>query len=593
MAPDEFSRNAQSCSLSPGERARVRASVNLTFPNKKSFTARPHPTRKTKLVLTTVLTPALSSEEREKRSPRFGEAEASDGRAVLFANDEKAARTRETSECYGPRKSCSLSPGERVRVRASVNLTFLNNKSVTARAHPGRSSTIICFAKSRAFAFTDGGHQKSNPKGQSMNLSSIFPRTVPIFVLVLLCARAGAQVNSGSNGSDGAFNPTTNTVINMADHSNGIYQYTSVNIPSGVTVTFIPNANNTPVTWHVQSNCEIDGTVDVSGHDVAGVIGGVGGPGGWVGGNAGSGNNFPSSGQGPGGGSAGYTLILNNNPSYTTGYVLGGQASFGTVGSQSGPSLSGYYQGQAVPGVVYGNAWLIPLTGGSGGGGDNWNGGGGGGGGILIAANNNINVVGSILANGGNGFGGGYYTGYWEGGGGSGGAIRLVAMLISGGGIISANGGAGFAGWSNNAMVNNAGNGRIRLDTFQNSFGGQISGGFTQGFQPIIIPSAGQGVQLKIISVGGATISASPSGILVTPDAVISGQQSNPISIVVNCSNLPLNTPITVTVKPANGAAVSGIGYNTTGTLASSTATVSLNMPRGGGIIYASAATGN
>ena len=32
-----------------------------------------------------------------------------------------------------------------------------------------------------------------------------------------------AQVNSGSNGSDGAFNPTTNIVINMADHPNGIY----------------------------------------------------------------------------------------------------------------------------------------------------------------------------------------------------------------------------------------------------------------------------------------------------------------------------------------------------------------------------------
>jgi hypothetical protein len=48
-----------------------------------------------------------------------------------------------------------------------------------------------------------------------------------------------------------------------------------------------------------------------------------------------------------------------------------------------------------------------------------------------------------------------------------------------------------------------------------------------------------------------------------------------------------------VTVKPANGSTVSAVGYNTTGTLASSTATVLMNMPRGGGIIYATATTGN
>jgi hypothetical protein len=61
----------------------------------------------------------------------------------------------------------------------------------------------------------------------------------------------------------------------------------------------------------------------------------------------------------------------------------------------------------------------------------------------------------------------------------------------------------------------------------------------------------------------------------------------------VNCANLPLNTQITVSVKPANGAAVSVTGYNTTGTLASSMATISINIPRGGGLIYATAATGN
>ncbi len=85
---------------------------------------------------------------------------------------------------------------------------------------------------------------------------------------------------------------------------------------------------------------------------------------------------------------------------------------------------------------------------------------------------------------------------------------------------------------------------------------------------------------------------ASPSGVLANPDVIISAQQANPIPVVVNCSNIPLNTEITVKVHPANGADVTAVGINNAGTLAASTATVALNMPRGGGIIYASAVTG-
>ena len=150
-----------------------------------------------------------------------------------------------------------------------------------------------------------------------------------------VCAGAHAQVNTGSNGGDGALdfsayaNLNTNIVINMADHPNGIYQYTYVNIPSGVTVTFIPNANNTPVYWLVQSNVVISGTVDVSGQNANGQTGGIGGPGGW---NGGLGGTQGTSGQGPGGG-----LVSTN-----------------------GNGGGGQYN--------YGNVFLIPLLGGSGGG---------------------------------------------------------------------------------------------------------------------------------------------------------------------------------------------------------------------------------
>ena len=387
-----------------------------------------------------------------------------------------------------------------------------------------------------------------------MKASFIHSRHFLTLLLALgLGAAAGAQVNSGSNGSDGAFNPTTNIVINMADHTNGIYQYSSVNVPGGVTVRFIPNANNSPVTWLVQSNVVINGTVDVSGQSANNSPTGVaGGSGGWQGG---SGGSIPSSGRGPGGGIAG------------TNY--GGHGLFN-----------------------YGNSFLIPLLGGSGGGGCSTSvvgslGGGGGGGALLIAASGYVELNGTLTAAGGDGAGGyAWWVPAFQGGaGGSGGGIRIATQDFRGGGTINAAGGSNGSG---------DGSGRIRIDSLQNSFGGTFFGAVvSQGFQPIIIPSAGQGVQLNIASVGGVSVSTSPSGQFLTPDAIISGQQLNPIPIVVSCSNLPLNTPVTVTVRPANGSPVSAVGLNNTGTLASSTATVSLSMPRGGGIIYATAATGN
>ena len=394
------------------------------------------------------------------------------------------------------------------------------------------------------------------------------PLRISLSCLLLLLAplAAHAQVNSGSTGADGAFNPTTNTVVDMSEHPTGIYHYTSVNVPTNVTVTFIPNANNTPVVWLVKSNCIISGTVDVSGPSATGLVSSVGGPGGYRGGNGGS---SATAGQGPGGGTAAVSACRGVN------------ASFGSGGGQ----FAGVQQ--SAPGVMYGNDFLLPLLGGSGGGGASGYcggsaGGAGGGGAILIAASQSIRIDGSITASGGNSIGD------IAGGAGSGGAIRLVTQTLLGSGQIACPGGTCVVpGWSQNS----AGSGRIRLDFVESIFGGALGGTVSQGFQPIIIPAVGQGVQLNVITIGTIPVSASPTGVLVTPDAIIAGQQSNPVAIVVRCTNLPLNTPVTVTVKPANGATISAVGYNTTGTLASSTATVSLNMPRGGGLIYATAAT--
>ncbi|HTS18004.1 MAG TPA: hypothetical protein VMP11_10565 [Verrucomicrobiae bacterium] len=369
-----------------------------------------------------------------------------------------------------------------------------------------------------------------------------------IVSMIWVVANCRAQVNSGSTGSDGALIVNASTNINMSDHPTGIYNYTSINVSSNVTVTFTPNANNTPVVWLVQSTCIINGTVDVSGQTSSNSIAGIGGPGGWNGGNGGS---APMSGSGPGGGPV----------------------------SQGGGWASGSYN--------YGNSYLIPLLGGSGGGAlTNGTGGGGGGGAILIAASQSITVGGNLRSVGGQGV---YVGNAGIAGGGSGGAIRLVASRIDGHGNISF--GAGYPGYC-------IGPGRGRFDTYDNSFAGNIDFGgcgsrFSMGSQFVIIPVAGQLPQLTVTSVGGVPVSASPTGVLSTPDAVISAQQTNPIPIVVQCSNIPLNTPITVSVTPMNGSPVSAVGYNSTGTLASSTATISIVMPRGGGLIYATAATSN
>jgi hypothetical protein len=389
-------------------------------------------------------------------------------------------------------------------------------------------------------------------------------------ILILAPLSTLAQVNSGSDGSDGALNfsslanlgYSTNIVINMTDHPTGIYQYSYVNIPTNVTVTFIPNANNTPVMWLVQSNVLINGWIVLNGQSGSGAVGGLGGPGGFRGGNTGP---LPTGGEGPGGGS------VNGSA-----YIYGGNASYGGVGGNPG--------GYTPPGSTYGNVFLLPLLGGSGGGGSAYYttaSGGGGGGAILIAASNAIEINGGILAQGGQAG----FQGNGSGGGGSGGAVRLVSSTVTGSGRIDTSGGGSGNG--------TGGQGRIRFDTYQSTLAGGISGVVSSGFQPVIIPASSQLPQMMVTSVGGVAVSTSPTGVLATPDAVISAQQTNPIPVVVSCANLPLNSLITVSIKPSNGSGVSATGYNDTGTQSSSTATIPIVIPRGGGLIYATATTSN
>jgi hypothetical protein len=291
--------------------------------------------------------------------------------------------------------------------------------------------------------------------------------------------------------------------------------------------------------------------VDVSGAHVPGRTGGLGGPGGWRGGSASS--PAAEQGQGPGGGGAG-----------------------GAGGGQGGGSFATLGGGSA-PGALYGNSFLLPLVGGSGGGGWFYEnslgayffGGGGGGGAILVVASGFIAIEGSITAWGGT-------TGA-GGGGGSGGAIRIVTATFRGSGNLNASG------------LQSGGDGWVRIDAPEVLFSGRVTGHLTKGFQPVILPVAGQGIQLAIASVAGGSVPANPSSSLANPAVIVPAQQSGFVPVVVQCFNVPLNTPITVTARPVNGATVSATGLNSSGTTAASTATVNLHLPRGSGILMAKA----
>lgn len=391
----------------------------------------------------------------------------------------------------------------------------------------------------------------------------------------------GQTFNSGSTGADGAFNPTVNTTLALPP--NGVFNFTTITIPAGVTVRFTRNAANTPVTLLANGDVTIAGAIDVSGSPGgAGVQGatslatnaGAGGPGGFDGGDGADGitSTTGGSGLGPGGGGGGVASCG------------GGGGAFAALGAVTSCST---------PGGAYGTPTLLPLVGGSGGGGGGapfghtGSGGGGGGGAFLIASSGTITFTGTLLARGGNGGSSAGCCTTGAGGGGSGGAIRLVATTIAGsGGSITVAGGSGGSQGQNGG----AGSiGRIRVEAFTNT----ATINFAQVpsiDQPgtLALPNA---PSLTITSVAGVAAPASPTGSYSNPDVTLPANTANPMTIGLAASNIPVGTTVMVTVKPLDGAASSATSTPLAGTLAASTATASLTMPTNQPSVLSASAT--
>lgn len=413
-------------------------------------------------------------------------------------------------------------------------------------------------------------------------------RQVCVAAVSVLLAGPVFAFDSGSTGSDGALNPNVDSEVQVP--ASGILNYSSIDIPSGVTVRFLRNALNTPVTLLVSGNATIAGSIDVSGQAAPDANGagngnvaddglpGEGGPGGYAGGLGGTIDTVPpnarngQAGIGPGGGRPGPTTAYN---------CFGGGGSFGTRGEAAGCS--------GTQSDSYANPDLLPMVGGSGGAGGvaylslGGSGGGGGGGALLIAASGTLQVSGSILANGGRGgnVGNALSAGGATGGGGSGGAIRLVATTLTGNGTVNAVGGNGgvFSNYTNTA---NGGAGRIRFEaeTFQRT--ASTNPPYTQGLPGGLfvdgLPT------IRISAVAGQPAPAEPTG---HSDIILPANAPNPVAVELATTGVPLGTTISVVVTPPHGAPTTSVSNGLQGTVGAATATANVSLPDGPSVLLA------
>ena len=432
---------------------------------------------------------------------------------------------------------------------------------------------------------------------------------------VLFCLLYMSQVHayeSGSTGADGALSPVENTVVELP--VDGILNYTSINIPSGVRVSFKKNATNTPVRLLVSGDVFVGGVISVSGGHAPDADpegdgntaddgdAGVGGPGGYDGGRGGRvrpslGNDYSlysaedalavsgEWGHGPGGGAAG--RLEREGSSYVDCGATGGN--FSNLADIIFFQRKDRYYLECTANRIndieaYGNNTLLPLVGGSGGGGDrarfgvNGAGGGGGGGALLIAASGAVNITGFIIADGGDA-GTGLQRSYlprYNSGGGSGGAIRIIATTVIGNGVLSARAGEGAGGYRDVP----ASDGRIRIEAERMRFSGWSLPQYTLG-RPGSLYFEGR-PSVRIVSVGEQNVPARPSG---SNDITFANALTSAVSISLQASNVPLGTVVTVNVVPVAGDLVRVDSTPLAGSVASSTATATVSLPAGPSVL--------
>jgi hypothetical protein len=394
-------------------------------------------------------------------------------------------------------------------------------------------------------------------------------------LVLVLTAAASAQVSfsSGSNGSDGAFDLTgtaSGTTVTFLpsnfpgnQHSLGIYNFTYITIPSGVTVRLSSLNLRGPVYWLASGAVSISGTIDISGRAgypssqlISGRLrqmdAGAGGFPGGMGGNAA--DSTSPAGDGPGGGAgitSGNVFNYNNN----------GKGAF--TGTSSLVPLIGGSGGAG--GFVFGNPAYMGAGGGS------------GGGAILIASSTSMTVSGTINATGG--ATGTVTNGNCNGcgGSGSGGAIHLVANTLAGSGTLNTGGGGSFTN-----------NGVVRLEAYSTTANFSITGTSSSASPgTLILPTQAQ-PSISVVSVASASLPASPTASVTTPDATINSTTA--VTITIQAANIPVGTVVTLHLYTDNNGTDQTVQTTPlAGTFASSTATANVTFPSGYSMNYVKA----
>jgi hypothetical protein len=271
---------------------------------------------------------------------------------------------------------------------------------------------------------------------------------------------------------------------------------------------------------------------------------------------------------------------------------LGVSGGYATI-SQDGIYIAGYPNWCSgivsvnvnVNGKAYGSAILQPLIGGSGGGGGRGgtnfpgSGGGGGGGALLIASSGTVTLTGSINANGGYG---GLIAGAGAGGpggAGSGGAVRIVATRVAGNGSI----GAQYAcpqgtdqSWQFTCEYYRSSQGRIRIEGESITYTGSTTPTYVADVPgPIFLASL---PSLRIDTVAGVAVPANPTG---SADVVLPATQANPVTITFASTNVPPGNTVLFKLIPAYGTPTEVLSPAITGTTASGSTSVQVNLPQG------------
>lgn len=399
--------------------------------------------------------------------------------------------------------------------------------------------------------------------------------TLAILTLLFVAPSARGQVyDSGSTGVLGALTPTENTTVLLPP--GGVLHYTVVDIPSGVTVTFQRNAQNTPVYLLATGDVMISGKIDVAGKATGSAVnrwwvtqlGGLGGPGGGDGGSTriGSGYNIGSHGTGPGPGAPVNNPGWGDNPSGGASPVSDGST------YANGPAGGKSY-------VTIGN-WVG--FGGSGGGSSRTYAGGGGGGALTIASSTTITVNGTIDARGGSAGTGGSPSNSGQGGGGGGGVVRLVASAITGTGSVLASRGSG--GCNSYGVGGCGGHGLVMMDAYD------VQGLLTTKASPkpyFGLPDSGlpypptKRPSLVISTVDGVDPVPNTNGTHPLAAPGVSVPEGTTITVVVDAAWVPPGTAVKVAVNTMGNGRVVYTTPGLVGSLEASSASIDVNIPAG------------